>query len=50
MEFIKELSLALEIIFMVHADLQIDPHDVIKIFLKSKQKLLNDNCVIKGLN
>ena len=32
-----------------HADLQIDPHDVIKIFLKSKQKLLNDNCVIKGL-
>ncbi|MBD1150647.1 glycosyltransferase family 2 protein [Pelagibacterales bacterium SAG-MED29] len=31
-----------------HADLQIDPHDVLKIFLKSKQKLLSENCVIKG--
>tara|TARA_B100000959_G_C14901007_1_gene590910 strand:- start:563 stop:1279 length:717 start_codon:yes stop_codon:yes gene_type:complete len=31
-----------------HADLQIDPHDVIKIFLKSKQKLLSEDCIIKG--
>tara|TARA_B100000575_G_C23131054_1_gene656106 strand:- start:1169 stop:1885 length:717 start_codon:yes stop_codon:yes gene_type:complete len=32
-----------------HADLQIDPHDVVEIFLKSKQKLLNEECIIKGL-
>ena len=31
-----------------HADLQTDPHDVLKIFLKSKQQLLSENCVIKG--
>tara|TARA_Y100000992_G_scaffold258018_1_gene192043 strand:- start:239 stop:955 length:717 start_codon:yes stop_codon:yes gene_type:complete len=31
-----------------HADLQTDLHDVIKIFLKSKQKLLSENCIIKG--
>lgn len=32
-----------------HADLQIDPHDVIEIFLKSKKKLLNEECIVKGL-
>ncbi len=31
-----------------HADLQIDPHDVIKIFLESKEKLLSENCIVKG--
>tara|TARA_B100001029_G_scaffold177519_1_gene182360 strand:- start:17 stop:733 length:717 start_codon:yes stop_codon:yes gene_type:complete len=31
-----------------HADLQTDPHDVIKIFLKSKQKFLSENCILKG--
>ena len=31
-----------------HADLQINPHDVIEIFLKSKKILLSQKCVIKG--
>ena len=31
-----------------HADLQTDPHDVVDIFLKSKNKLSNENCIVKG--
>ena len=31
-----------------HSDLQLDPHDVIKIFKKYKIELLNKNCIIKG--
>ena len=31
-----------------HSDLQLDPHDVIKIFKKYKTELLNKNCIIKG--
>ena len=37
-----------EFIAWCHADLQIDPHDVIEIFLKSKEKLLSEKCVVKG--
>ena len=31
-----------------HADLQIYPQDVLKIFLESKTKILSENCIIKG--
>ena len=31
-----------------HADLQADLEDIIEIFLKSKQKLKNEDCIIKG--
>ena len=37
-----------EFIAWCHADLQTDPHDVIEIFLKSKEKLLSEKCVVKG--
>ena len=43
------LSSSGDYISWFHADLQVNPHDVIEIFLKSKQKLLSDDCVIKGL-
>ncbi len=42
------LASSKEYIGWCHADLQTDPQDVIKIFLKSKQKLLSENCIIKG--
>jgi polyisoprenyl-phosphate glycosyltransferase len=37
-----------KIISWTHADLQCDPNDVIKAYKTHKDKLLNNNCVIKG--
>ena len=37
-----------KIISWTHADLQCDPNDVIKAYKKHKDKLLNQNFVVKG--
>ena len=37
-----------KIISWTHADLQCDPNDVIKAYKTHKNKLLNQNCVVKG--
>ena len=41
-------SAKVKILSWTHADLQCDPNDVIKAYKKHKDKLLNQNFVVKG--